>query len=314
MTPTCHKRTEHRTSTSTASTAFPSEQNSLLHSEENSDDEDEGDCDEACAELIGQLEAGGEARQAAIEALLGSVDDLSFDAAACRVVQKALELADPTEVTSLASELNGRVQEAIRSPHANHVIQKIVEVLPTAENGFLIEELLGAALEFARHRYGCRVLVKLVERNQCCPDRVAALIDEVLVDAADLVRHTWGHYVIEAVLQFGDENQKSTICEALCKELFRNAKNRCATYVVERAFACCSHDDVQSMLSILTGSADSLVSLVENQFGCHVAKSLMKLPLLTREHALTHLEAAAPKLQTSKYGRRVLEEYRRSVQ
>merc|ERR1712139_84192 len=112
--------------------------------------------------------------------------------------------------------------------------------------------------------------------------------------------------VIEAVLQHGVANQKSSVCAALCKELFRNAKNKCGTYVVARAFACCSHDDAQSMLNILTESADSLVSLVENQFGCHVAKSFVKLPLLRREHALRHIEAAAPKLQTSKYGRRLL--------
>merc|ERR1712118_592741 len=116
-----------------------------------------------------------------------------------------------------------------------------------------------------------------------------------------------GHYVIEAVLQCGDATQKSSICAALSTELFRNAKNRCATYVVEKAFACCCNDDVQSMDNILAGSVDSLVSLVENQFGCHVAKSLVKLPAPSRDHALRHLEAAAPRLQGSKYGRRLLE-------
>merc|ERR1711934_683991 len=126
MTPTYHKMDLRQSVHSNASTAVPSELQSQLHSEENSDDEDEGDCNEACAELISQLDAGGEARQAAVEALIGSVDDLAFDASACRVVQKALEMGESDEAVQLALELQGRVRDAIRSPHANHVIQKIV--------------------------------------------------------------------------------------------------------------------------------------------------------------------------------------------
>merc|ERR1719174_912785 len=115
MTPTCHQAKQY----STASTALPSEMQSQMHSEDNSDDEGEEDVDEACAELAAQIEAGGVARQAAIEALVGSVPDLAFDASACRVVQKALEFGEEEELVSLSMELQGRVREAIRSPHAN---------------------------------------------------------------------------------------------------------------------------------------------------------------------------------------------------
>merc|ERR1712070_1226839 len=111
------------------------------------------------------IEAGGLARQAAIEALVGSVPDLAFDASACRVVQKALEFAEEEEVVALGLELQGRVREAIRSPHANHVVQKLVEVLPLPSLSFVAEEMLGAGPEIARHRYGCRVLCRLVERH-----------------------------------------------------------------------------------------------------------------------------------------------------
>merc|ERR1712070_1084746 len=147
MTPTCHQPYHY----SNASTAVPSGAQSPLHCEDHSDDEDEGDADEACAELSAQIEAGGVARQAAIEALVGNVTELAFDASACRVVQKAIEFGEEEDIASLSFELQGRVREAIRSPHANHVVQKMVEVLPASSLGFAAAEILGAGVEFARH-------------------------------------------------------------------------------------------------------------------------------------------------------------------
>merc|ERR1712070_1096004 len=136
---------------------------------------------------------------------VGSVPDLAFDASACRVVQKALEFAEEEEVVALGLELQGRVREAIRSPHANHVIQKLVEVLPVPSLGFIAEEMLGAGPEVARHRYGCRVLCRLVERHFArAVAHMDELIKELLADGAKVVRHSFGHHVIEMVLQTGN--------------------------------------------------------------------------------------------------------------
>jgi len=308
MTPTCY----HASSYSNASTALPSEVQSKTHSEDNSDDEDEEDTDEACAELSAQIEAGGVARQAAIEALVGSVPDLAFDASACRVVQKAIEFGEEEEVVALGMELQGRIREAIRSPHANHVVQKLVEVLPASSLGFVAEELLGAGPEVARHRYGCRVLCRLVERHSGSPvAHMHELIEELLTEAAELARHTFGHYVIEKGLQTGSAHQRHQICLALREDLMRNAKNRSATYVVEKALNICDDEDRKAMMQDLFGSPESLVSLVENQFGCHVAKGLLKIECESCHEILSLIDAAAPKLQKNKYGRRLLEEIKR---
>merc|ERR1719440_1364365 len=86
---------------SNASTALPSG----ACSEIASDIDESEDTAEACTELIEQLEAGGESHEAAIEAISGSVVDLAFDPAACRVVQKALETADVEVATALAKEM-----------------------------------------------------------------------------------------------------------------------------------------------------------------------------------------------------------------
>merc|ERR1719329_637681 len=280
--------------------------------EEDSDAEDDGDADEACAELSAQLEAGGVARQAAIEALLGSVAELSFDAAACRVVQKAIEFGEEEDIVALCSELQGLIREAIHSPHANHVVQKMVEVLPASSLDFIVEELLGAGAEFARHQYGCRVFSRLVHRQSESPiAQMDELVEELLSCASDLARHTFGHHVIEVVLQAGSAHQRHMVFSAICPDLMRNAKNRNATYVVERALMSCSDDDRLVMVQELIGTPEALIALVENQFGCYVAKALLKFPGEVLRKMLSQIEAAAPELQKSKYGRRLTQELNR---
>jgi len=292
---------------SNVSTMLPSVDCSGACSDAGSESDGDEDVAEACAELIAQLKAGGEARTAAIEALEGSIDELAFDAAACRVVQAALELADEDIAVSLAHELKGHVRAAIHSPHANHVVQKMIDVLPPCHTTFVVEEILGAAAEIARHRFGSRVLCRLVLRQP--RDSAVHLINELLEDATEFCRHSFAHYVIEAILDNGSPANIHTIALSLSSDIVRSAKNRSGTHVVERALLRCSLADRSDMMMELFQSADTLVALVENQFGCHVAKSLVRTPGPHLRQALNFFEFAKPMLQQTKYGRRVLEEF-----
>lgn len=278
-------------------------------SDAGSDFGDDGDVAEACAELLEQIQAGGDARDAAIEALEGSVDELAFDASACRVVQAALEHAPEHVAASLALELRGQVRAAIHSPHANHVIQKMIDVLPACHTQFVLEEVIGAAAELAKHRFGSRVLTRLVHRHSC--ELAIALTNELVHDVSDLSRHTFAHYVMEAVLDNAQDKELHFIANALRSDLARNAKNRSGTHVVERALLRCEVDDRNAMMMELFQHANAMVSLVENQFGCHVAKSLLRIPGPHLAHAKGHFEEAKPLLQKTKYGRRLIEEFKR---
>jgi hypothetical protein len=296
---------------SNTSTALPSG----ACSETASDVDESEDTAEACAELIEQLEAGGESHEAAIEAITGSVVDLAFDPAACRVVQKALETADVEVATALAQEMTGHIRDAIKCPHANHVVQKLLDNLPADRTTFVVGELLGVAVELSKHRYGCRIVsraVKIHASSYSCPE-VATLIDELLPETAELSRHTFAHYVVEAMLESGSADHAHEVACALRMDLMRHAKNRSATYVVEKALFCCDAHDQEAIASELFGNAEALLELTENQFGCHLAKVLPRLELHF-QRAQKYLPHATPMLQKSKYGRRVLQEYSQHMQ
>lgn len=277
------------------------------------EDEEEDGSAEMCNEVAQQLDEGPESKAKAVATLTGKIRELSFKKIGCRVVQKAIEVSSLGVAAALAGELQGAVQEAIESPHANYVIQKVIEVLPAAHAGFVVGELTGKGGEVARHRYGCRVLCRLLEHHSCgerTDGRTSALINEVLTEVVELSRHNFGHHVIQSILEHGTQEQRCKIAVALRGDLLRNAKNRNASFIVERALAFCTTEDQQIMAAELLSNAENLPSLAENQFGCHVAKALLRLPGEHSRQALNHLQIASAQLQTSKYGRRLLAEFK----
>jgi len=262
-----------------------------------------------CAKLVEGLEAGGKARAAAVAALRGSVVPLAFDAIGCRAVQLALQLAERKASAELAEELRGHVSEAIRSPHANYVIQKIIEVLPMASASFIAEELCGMGVEVARHRYGCRILCRLLEHSATEPGPIK-LFNEVLGGVGGLCRHSFGHYVIQSVLEHGTPEQRHTIAAALRAELTRSVQNRNACYVIENALSYCSAEDRQALVDgLISGGPGRLAALAQHQFGSHVVRALLRMPGEGSQLAVGQLRTAASQLQATKYGRRLLEDF-----
>ena len=64
-----------------------------------------------------------------MQALRGQVLRHSMDAHGCRLVQRALALADDAGRVEIARELRGHICEVLESPHGNHVLQRIIELM-----------------------------------------------------------------------------------------------------------------------------------------------------------------------------------------
>merc|ERR1711933_325100 len=247
----------------------------------------------------------------AIAALKGSVLSFAFDSVGCRIVQQALEVANAAERELLVCELHGHVVDAMKSPHANFVIQKVVEALPVALASFVAEEIIGMGTEVARHRYGCRILCRLLEHHSDtdCP-ATRELLDEVLADAAHLCHHSFGRHVIDSALEHGSADRRHKAALAMNVDLLRNARNRNASYIVEKVFCFCGIEDQRMVaMTLLRSGLDRIVALATHECGSHVLKALLRSRCCEHADALKHmLRAESAKLVLSKYGKRVLDE------
>ncbi|CAE8601863.1 unnamed protein product [Polarella glacialis] len=224
-----------------------------------------------CDELQRQL-ADGNQFSVAIE-LRGQIWALSQDAAGCRLVQLAFENCNQREATQLAQELRGHVQDAVTSPHANYVLQKVVTQFTSIVSSFVADELLGVGARVARNRYGCRILCRLLEFNASMESTIL-LVDEVLQEAADLCRHSFGHHVVQSILEHGKARHKKQVVLALCSDPLGNAKHRCASYLVEKALSYANPAD-QQLLAQKLEAPEILAELALSQCGCFVARTLL---------------------------------------
>lgn len=261
--------------------------------------------------LVQQMETGGDTMSRAISSLRGSVLKMSFDPFGCRVMQSALDLAGTSEKDALVAELHGHVLEAISSPHANFVIQKVIEVLPVVAASFVAEELTLFAAEVSRHRFGCRILCRLVEHHLCGGTTSPAttdLIDELLLEADQLIRHNFARHVFDLILEHGSELHKKQVSNAIRSNLFHNAKNRNASYVVEKALCLCNAADACAIASELLSDPARFLMLAVHECGCHVVKAVLRLQEDCSQQARDLLLTKIAQVQTSKYGKQLWDE------
>jgi len=201
------------------------------------------------------------------------------------------------------------------------VIQLVVEIMPVVRAAFVAKELSGVAAKVARHRYGCRVIIRLLEHS-AAEESTISLVNELLEQSHELVRHSFGRFVLQAVLEHGLAGQQHCIAAALhdqrhyiavhgrnsqdpeCGLLF-NAKGRNASCVFETAMVHCSHEDKDDLCRLLA-SPEHVLELAREPFGCYVLKALLSCPSEHTQGALTTIQEASQELQGSKHGKKVL--------
>jgi len=270
---------------------------------------------ETMNQLMGQLEHGAAARSDAIASIRGSVLELAADPLGCRVVQLALEVASQKDSADMALELQGHVYTTLDSKHGNYVVQKVIEVLPISSVSFMIKELEDRAVEVARHRYGCRILCRLFE-HAATESGTNELVDNVLRDARELSRHAYGYHVIKSILEHGVPQHRERIAYSLVGGAQRHAKHRTASFVMEKALAHCdaSSEAHNALASELLAIPENTVELARHQFGRHVVSQLVRLPGDCSTKAIDNLRRGLPQVQSSKHGRRLVEELRSQLE
>jgi len=204
--------------------------------------------------------------------VVSSVWPLALTKRGCRIVQKSLDVGSSEDQYAIVEKLQGRVNEAMRSPHANHVLQKCIEIMPSGQMHFVLAELQGEGAFAARHRFGCRILQRLIEH---CPTwQTEPLVSEVLLDTSRLCRHQYGNFVIQHILQYGSSPHRRAIAEVLCEDTIRLAKHRIASHVLSCAMVHCETEDVQRLTKVVLSDAGQLADLSRRQYGSFVVREV----------------------------------------
>merc|ERR1719210_1309332 len=102
-------------------------------------------------------------------------------------------------------------------------------------------------MELVCHEYGCRIFCRLLE-NAALDRSIAELVDSILPETDWLARQKFGHHVVECVLEHGLPRQRHSVSQALREgSLMRNAWNRSAVFVIEKALLHCEKKDCEAL-------------------------------------------------------------------
>lgn len=188
------------------------------------------------------------------EQLQGHVLTLSLGTYGCRVVQKAFEHVSAEQKVTLSRELEPYVLDCVRDQNANHVIQKVLERVPNTHLDFIASAFSGHVPVLASHCYSCRVLQRIFAF--CSEAQRRPLLDEMHKDTLRLMQDQYGNYVIQWVLQHGEEHDRIAIVRQTKTHLLQLARHKFASNVVEHVIEVAPPADLADLLDELFSPVD----------------------------------------------------------
>ena len=98
---------------------------------------------------------------------------------------------------------------------------------------FVLAAFRGNARSLATHSYGCRVLQRVLEH--CGPEHTGPLLDELqLADLPPLIEDQYANYVMQHAIQYGRHSDKAKLLAAVKANLLDFSRHKFASNVVEK--------------------------------------------------------------------------------
>ena len=167
------------------------------------------------------------------------------------MVQKGLECVDEIDLPKLLAEFQNNVLSLIQDQNGNHVIQKCIEVMSLKAKvaqddkeettalffgeqiDFIITDVLDNLATLACHPYGCRVLQRILE--YCVESQKSKALEKISECLRTLFDDQYGNYVIQHVLQFGRVKDRDMVLEMVVNNgLLKLSRQKFASNVVEK--------------------------------------------------------------------------------
>jgi len=127
-------------------------------------------------------------------------------------------------------------------------------------------------------------------------------VQELTQKTLALSKDAVGHQVVGALLQHGDEIQRSQVALSLVGLLGRCARCRGGSHVIERALVCVAVEDRQQLPQEFLSNPAERVLLAQHRFGRFVAKALLHFPDEFGVQAQRVICAALGELKSTKHG------------
>lgn len=224
--------------------------------------------------------------------LKGQAVQLAMQMYGCRVVQKALEYVNTNRLIEIITEFEepSDLLRCVHDSNGNHVIQKCIEVINKASKEaatpeasdflaskiqFIINTFQGKVKELSSHPYGCRVIQRILE--YCNNSQKSVILDELRKCCKELVQDCYGNYVIQFVMQHGWEADRAALIKEVQSNLLDFSQHKFASNVVEKCLQFASKKDRDEMIWTIINVTFDLKNPVDAKGHC-VLESMVRDP------------------------------------
>lgn len=229
-----------------------------------------------CNEFVMLLETDSFDKDAFLDWVLQYALPLALsEQCASRVIQKLLEVLQPSARDRLVAQLCADTISLYESPHGNHVLTKVIEVVPRPALKPILEQMrLQGGRAVARHRFGCRILERLVEHGD--EVQTNCLTDQCIEHAEELSRHEFGNFVIQSLLEHGSPRQRGAIILQLLPFIPQLSMHRTASHVVQQALKYGSEEWQHAIVNALLYAATPapFLHIAASRYGSYVVEEV----------------------------------------
>ncbi|ELP92998.1 pumilio, putative [Entamoeba invadens IP1] len=205
----------------------------------------------------------------------GSIVRLSLNTYGCRVIQKMLDVLPSSCLQDVADEMKSNVVLFIEDQNGNHVIQKFIDAIPEIGLGFIIKEIKEKVVDFSKHAYGCRVVQRLIEKAAFLP-----IAGKLIENVWDLSVNQYGNYVIQHLVQHGNNSQRVAIVKNIKGKLYEYAMKKYSSNVVEKCLRCCEEKEQNVFVDELfrmEGDGDKVKEMVCDAYANYVVQRIVEM-------------------------------------
>lgn len=154
-----------------------------------------------------------------VDAVQSQAVSLAGHSYGCRVVQRLLEHGSEEQKAPIMREIMASIAELIKDTFANYVVQHIVEHGTVSERSFIIEFVRQDVCQLSQHKFASNVVERCLQHGSA-PERevlIEILIGENVGTSPlnDLVRDSFGNYVVQRILDVAKPSQKDRVVNIL---------------------------------------------------------------------------------------------------
>ena len=196
------------------------------------------------------------------------------------------------QVVSLIQDLNG-----------NHVIQKCLNHLSSDDAQFIFDAVGSHCIIVGTHRHGCCVLQRCIDHAS--GHQKAQLVRQISANAYTLVQDPFGNYVVQYILDLGEESFSRPLCAGFLGQIGNLSKQKFSSNVIEKCIRTAEADVKRAMIDELV-APNELERLLRDSYANYVVQTAMDYS--DAEMKLKLVDAIRPHLnniKTTPHGKRI---------